>query len=192
MEKFSLADIKAAVGDKPGFLEGNGIIILILFFLIFAGGAGGGLFGGGGSAVASQISNDFLYNNLNNSLNLGFTQAANQSFAIQKDICQLGHNMDMCCCTTNRNIDAVRYENAKNTCDIITAGNANTQRIVDTITQNEIQTLRDQLQSAQLTLGQAAQSQYLVAQLKPSPVPAYTVCSPYTAATGFYNGCGCA
>jgi hypothetical protein len=46
---------------------------------------------------------------------------------IQRDMCQgfstlnsgitnLGYQMQNCCCDTNRNIDAVRYEAAKKTC----------------------------------------------------------------------------
>lgn len=84
---------------------------------------------------------------------------------------------------TNRNIDAVRYENAKNTCDIIQAGNANTQRIIDTFTQDKIDQLRDSLQSANLALSNAAQTQNILSSIgryvtnPPCPTP----CNP----------CGC-
>ena len=54
---------------------------------------------------------------------------------------------------TNRNIDAVRYENAKNTCDIthnaqlntrdiLEAQNAGFQRILDFLTNDKIDSLR--------------------------------------------------
>lgn len=72
--------------------------------------------------------------------------------SVNGNISQLGYQMQNCCCETNRNIDAVRYENAKNTCDIITAGQANTQRIIDIMTQDKIEALRTELQSAQLAL----------------------------------------
>lgn len=95
-------------------------------------------------------------------------------------------------CETNRNIDAVRYENARNTCDIIQAGNANTQRIIDTMNQNVMQELRDQLQAAQLQLGNVAQTQTLVNELRPCAKPAYITCSPYTTNNfGGCGGCGC-
>lgn len=91
---------------------------------------------------------------------------------------------------------------AKNTCDIINANNANTQRIIDTLTQNEITALRTELQSAQLALQNNAQTQTLVNQLKPVPIPAYLTCSPYqsysypygynTAGCGYNNGGCCA
>ena len=99
--------------------------------------------------------------------------------------------MQNCCCETNRNIDAVRYENTKNTCDIITAGQANTQRIIDIMTQDKIEALRTELQSAQLALQNNAQTQTLINELRPCAIPAYLTCSPYTALGYGNSGCGC-
>ena len=79
-------------------------------------------------------------------------------------------------------MDASRYEAAKNTADIIQAQNFNTQRIVDVITNNEMQNLRDQLQAAQLTLGNSAQTATLISALRPAPIPAYVTSSPYVTA----------
>lgn len=42
-----------------------------------------------------------------------------------------------------------------------------------------MQELRDQLQAAQLQLGNLSQTQNLVSQLRPVPIPAYITCSPY-------------
>lgn len=97
--------------------------------------------------------------------------------------------MAECCCGINRNIDAVRYENAKNTCNIITnanmntrdlieAGNANTQRIIDMMTQNVIQDLRDKNTALTLQVSQQAQTSSIVDALKPCPRPAYIVQNP--------------
>lgn len=47
------------------------------------------------------------------------------------------------------------------------------------INANVMQELRDQLQAAQLQLGNLAQTQNLVSQLRPVPIPAYITCSPY-------------
>ena len=77
-----------------------------------------------------------------------------------------------------------------NTRDLIAAGNANTQRIVDLITQNEIQGLRDSLNTANLQLSQQAQSANLINQLRPCPIPAYLSCSPYQS-FGPFGNCGC-
>lgn len=182
-------------GDNA-FGDGGAIWILIILFFIM--GAGGNGFGFGGNGAVNTLTNEFLFTNLNNTLDRGFNQLANQNFGIQKDLCQgfgstqveiLNNRFaaQQCCCETNRNIDAVRYENAKNTCDIITAGNANTQRIIDQMQNDKIDALRTELQSAQLALQNNAQTQTLIGQLRPVPMPAYLTCSPYTA----YNNCGC-
>lgn len=95
-----------------------------------------------------------------------------------------------CCCSTNRNIDALRYETAKQTCDIITAGNMNTrdviasntaqtQAILDKLNQAEVQGLRDKLTAYEIQLSNQAQTSAIVGQLRPAPIPAYPVCSPY-------------
>lgn len=101
-----------------------------------------------------------------------------------------------CCCETNRNIDAVRYENARNTCDIVNAIKADGDATRALMTQNEIQSLRDQLQTAQFQLSQQAQNATLIATLRPTPIPAYQTCSPYEGAAmyarnGYNGGCGC-
>ena len=89
---------------------------------------------------------------------------------------------------TNRNIDAVRYENAKNTCDIINANTANTQRIIDMISQNQMQMLRDELSTTRAALSNNIQTQNILGALHPSPRPAYVTASPYAATN--YCGCG--
>lgn len=81
--------------------------------------------------------------------------------------------------------------------DVIEAQNAGTQRIIDTITQDKIQSLQTELQSAQLQLSNNAQTERIVNTLRPPVVPSYSVMSPYTSIinpTGFtfgVNGCGC-
>ena len=111
---------------------------------------------------------------------------------ITSGITDLGYKMQDCCCTTQRAIDSVKYENAKNTCDIINASNANTQKIIDHLTQSEINSLRTELQSAQLQLSNNAQSRYIIDQIKPCPIPAYLTCSPYQSYNyNPYNSCGC-
>lgn len=128
-------------------------------------------------------------------------------YAMKDCCCETNRNIDAvrfdaskCCCETNRNIDAVRYEGAKNTCDVITnanynardiieAGNANTQRIIDHMTNNEMQSLREKLQAATFQISQQQQTADLMGKLRPCPVPAYPSCSPYQ--TFPINGCGC-
>lgn len=203
---------------NDGMFGGNGMWVFFLFFLLAWGGAGFGGFGG--NAAQSALTRAELYDGLNyNQIESGIRNIQNglcdgfysqnttmlQGFNdIQRDLCTgfsavnagIAENRfaaQQCCCETNRNIDAVRYENAKNTCDIMQNADKNTQRIIDMMTQNTIQSLRDELQSAQLALQNNAQTTTLINAIKPCPVPAYPSCSPYQAFSWgqVANGCGC-
>ena len=195
----SVADI-AAVTDKHPYgydgmmgFGGSWIWIILLFFLF-----GNGYNRNGVTAQEMQIGfdNQSVMRKLD-----GITQGLCDGFytqntnlltgfnAMSKEIAENRFAAQQCCCETNRNIDAVRYEAAKNTCDIITAGNANTQKILDYLTQNKIDSLRTELQSAQLQLGNLSQTNTILAALQPIPKPAYPVQSPYATFTGC--GCGC-
>lgn len=178
--------------------DGGGMWIFFLFFLLAWGGNGFGGFGGNNGAVG-QINNDFMYSNLSNQLGRIQDQNTFTANSLQQGLCTLGYEnlsnfkdlqaqMSSCCCETNRNIDAVRYENAKNTCDIIQASDRNTDRILNYLTQNEIQSLRDQLQSANLALSNATQTSNIINAVRPFPTPSYITCSPYT--SPFDTGCG--
>jgi hypothetical protein len=100
-----------------------------------------------------------------------------------------------CCCETNRNIDAVRYENSKNTCEITNAIHAEGEATRALINNNTVQALRDKLadrdrdlMTANFQLSQQAQNAYLINEIRPCAKPAYITCSPYTTAS--FGGCG--
>ena len=106
-----------------------------------------------------------------------------------------------CCCETNRNIDAVRYENAQNTCAITTNATGNTQRILDKLCAMEanakdqrIADLTASLQAANGQISQLSQTANIINAVRPFPQPAWLVQSPYV--NSGYNcgcgGCGCA
>ena len=95
-----------------------------------------------------------------------------------------------CCCETNRNIDAVRYEGSKNTCEITNAIHAEGEATRALINANTMQALRDKLAdkdrdilARDFQLSQLAQNQYLVNEIRPCAKPAYITCSPYTTAS---------
>ena len=100
--------------------------------------------------------------------------------------------------TVNNNGTAIQQALNNGFRDVIDAQNAGTQRIVDMITQDKIQSLQTDLQSAQLQLSNQAQTNNIINALRPTPTPAYPVLSPYTSIvnpTGFTfgvsgNGCG--
>lgn len=199
---YSLADIAAATGDNnrnDGFLEGNGIIILILFFLIFGFG-GNGYGNGNGALTRGELCQDMNFNQLENGVR-GIQQGLCDGFyaqnttmlqgfnSIGQAIANNGFQSQQCCCETNRNIDAVRAENYRNTCEITTAIHNEAEQTRALMTANEMQNLRDQNQAYQLQLSNQAQNATLISALRPTPIPAYITCSPYQAA-GYYNGFG--
>lgn len=69
--------------DNAGMMGGGAgwMWVIMLFFLLAWGGFGGGGFGGANGAV-NTLTNEFLYTNLNNTLDRGFNQLANQNFGI--------------------------------------------------------------------------------------------------------------
>ena len=92
-----------------------------------------------------------------------------------------------CCCETNRNIDAVRYEGSQNTCAITNAIHAEGEATRALINSNVMQELRDKLEARDrdvlvrdFQISQLAQSANLVNELRPCAKPAYITCSPYT------------
>ena len=96
--------------------------------------------------------------------------------------------------TINRNIDAVRYEGAQNTCAITNAIHAEGEATRALINANVMQELRDKLEARDgevmvrdFQLSQLSQTASLVGELRPIAKPAYITCSPYTTAP---FGCG--
>ena len=193
----SAADIAAVTGKHSYGFGCDGMNTWIWIILLFF------LFGNGfnrNNVTAQELQTGFDNQTVMRKLD-GITQGLCDGFYAQntnlltgfnsmgKEIAENRFAAQQCCCETNRNIDAVRYEAAKNTCDIITAGNANTQKILDYLTQNKIDSLRTELQSAQLQLGNLSQTNTILAALQPIPKPAYPVQSPYASFTGC--GCGC-
>lgn len=204
-------------GDNNNCM-GNGGWWIILLMIFFWGGNGFGGWGNAGAQAAmtnyatqADITNGFNFNQLQNDIrgverglcDTGYENArlingatntiVGQGQRLGEAIAQVGFNAQQCCCETNRNIDSVRYEMSKNTCDITTNATANTQKILDRLCQmeanakdNTIAQLRSDLQAAQLTLGNNAQTQALIGALKPYPQPAYVVSSPY--ATSYNAG----
>ncbi len=104
----------------------------------------------------------------------------------------IGNQISSCCCDLERGQDNVKYELAKATNDLLVANDKNTDRIINYLTQTEMDKLRTELQSAQFQLSQLSQTSNIINQLMPVAKPAYLTCSPYAAAFGIgYNNWGC-
>ena len=202
-----------------GGMFGEGLYaIIILAMLGFGGGWGGGFggFGGGGfvngALTRAELYDGFAMQNidsavrgvqqgicdstyaLNNAITSGF-------YGVDRGLCDIGHQISDCCCTTQRNIDSVRYDMATGFCnlnntiqnttrDIIDNQNANYRGIMDFMVQEklagqaaEIAALKGALGRAEdrsfLAANQDAQTAELIRRLgRDCPVPAYVVPNP--------------
>ena len=185
-------------GSNNGFGNGwEGLIGLALVASLFGGGWG---FGGGarGSAAATQadLSAGFASSTTLSSLddiklaqmsNLNFI---NQGFAglnnvINTNFANTNAAMASCCCGIERGIDGINYNIAKQTCELITNQNANTQRILDYLCAEKISGLQAENVALKGQLSNYAQTNAIVSALAPKPVPSYTVPNPNCC----YNTC---
>lgn len=145
-----------------------------------------------------------LINNTNMALANGFGQAelshAKQQAALMQQLNAMQMQAANCCCENRAAIAQVRYDMAAQACDtrntvqnatrdIIDNANSNSRAILDFLTQSKLSDLQSENQGLKLAASQAAQNSYLVSQLRPSPIPAYTVQNPYCC--NQFACCGC-
>lgn len=90
-----------------------------------------------------------------------------------------------CCCENEKIALQNRYESAQQNCATLQAISDGTKQIIDYMAAEKAQNLRDENFSLKLAASQSYQNQYLINQLRPAPVPAFAVPSP------FYYGGGC-
>ena len=219
-----VAVLTGGTGRNDGFGGDWGAwIILFLIFGMFGWGGFGGWGGNGGGAnspafqgyaTRADIDAALSTQGIENGIQRLSGQLCNGLAGVNANLSNLGYQMQQCCCDTREAIAGVNYNMAAQTNilqntvnngfrDVIEAQNAGTQRIIDLFTQDKIQSLQTELQSAQLQLSNNTQTSKINAQidsiinvLRPIPVPSYPVMSPYTSIinpTGFSfgGGCGC-
>lgn len=148
---------------------------------------------------------------MQNFINQGFaglSQTVTNGFAgVNNAICTLGYQNQAgfnaiatqiadCCCKTQGSISELRYENAKNTCDIIRAGQDNTRAILDYLTGEKISGLQAENAGLKAQISNDRQTQNIISGLRDSncPLPAYFMPNPnccYNPFTfyGYGNGC---
>ena len=134
---------------------------------------------------------------------------ANQQAALMQQLSQMQMQAQECCCENRAAIAQVRYDMATQACDtrntvqnttrdIIDSMNAGFRGIEQRLTAQEIAQKdakiaeqNQQLFAAQLAASQAAQNNYLVTTLRPTPIPAYQSCNPWAsnAALGCCASC---
>lgn len=180
--------------------------ILILFVLM--GGWGNGFGGMRGAQAGFDVASQFDYQDIKNGIR-GVQEGINNGFYAQaRDLCQgfaavnagINENrfaQQQCCCDNLRALDNVRYEASQHTCAITSNATENTQKILDKLCQMEanakdqrIADLTASLQAANGQISQLSQTANIINAVRPFPIPAYQVQSPYVG-TGYAYGCGC-
>lgn len=162
----SLADIAAVTDDKDGMFggAGGGMWIFALLILLLIG--GGGFFGGnrnvnGEPVTEAGLCNAMNFNNLENAVGRLNDNLQHDYQGLQNGICNMGYEtlrnfntvqqqVADCCCTTQRAIDGVNYNGAINTAAINANTTAQTQKILDAMAQNKIESLQAQVNHLQL------------------------------------------
>ena len=164
MDNYSLADIRAATGaDENGWGGGGAWWIIILFLFMFGMGGGGWGWGnrGNDALTRAEMQQGFDTQEITRKLDGlsygmcdGFyaqnTTMLNGFAGVTSAVRDAQFAAQQCCCETNRNIDSVRYDAQKNTCDITTAIHAEGEATRELIQKNEMQNLRDRLQQMEL------------------------------------------
>ena len=190
MENYSLSDIRAATDHErdEGF-GGGAWWIIILFLFMFGMGGFGGFGGQNGALTRAEMQQGFdtaevtrKLDGLSYGLSDGFyaqnTTMLNGFAGVTAAVENARFAAQQCCCETNRNIDGVRYDAQKNTCDIITAIHAEGEATRNLMQQNEIQQLRDRIQRAELRDAMCG-------------VVRYPMATTYTSGGNPFCGCGC-
>ena len=150
-------------------------------------------------ALNNTITNGFF--GVQNSLTQGFSGL---NTALLQGNYALANQLSTCCCELKSLGLENRYLNERQTCDIIQATNANTQRIIDYLTTEKISSLQSENAGLKAQISNDRQSAYIISELAPKcPQPAYVVqppqqvtfptnCCGNVAYASYNNGCsGC-
>ena len=199
---------------QPAYQGGNGgfggwggdwaswIILFLIFGMFGWGGYGGGWGGNSGNGLGSpsgqgwatraDINEGFALNGLQTGQSGILSAVTNGFHGVDNAICNLGYQLQDCCCQTQRAVDGVnynlstqgaatqaaiqgvRYDMATQACDtrntiqnstrdIIDNQNANSRAILDFLTQDKIATLTAENQSLKFQASQAAQNAFFTA-----------------------------
>lgn len=188
MENYSLADIRAAMGED-GFGGGNGWWLILLFLFL---GRGGGFYGGGGNPVTeADLCNANSFSELKGQIGRLSDQLGNTYMGLQNGLSNFGYEtlrnfngverqIADCCCTTQRAIDSVRFDMA----NYAAAANANTtagiQKILDKMCEDKEAQMAARIQQLELQQAMCGVVRY--------PLQATYAVNP---AYPHYNNCGC-
>lgn len=166
MENMSLSDIAAVTGNENGWGNGGWMWIIVLFLFMFGNGWNRNA-ATEQPATEAGLCNAMNFNNLENAVgrlsdneNLHMMQLsqglsttgyenlrnfADTQASIKDGNYALSSQLADCCCKTQRAVDGVIYNNAMNTAAINENTTAQTQKILDALAQNKIESLQAQV-----------------------------------------------
>ena len=166
----------------------------------------------GTSAIQSDICNMGMQNlqntnSINQAINANTIAGMQNSFGITQQLSNMQAAQQLANCQTDQNITSsfstLNYNLATEACadrqavadgarDIIENANNNTRQILDFLVQDRLSALQNENAALKAQASQSEQNAYLLANLRPSPVPAYSVPNPYGPYSyGYGCGCGC-
>lgn len=197
-------------GFGNGFFGGDGIWALVLLALLFGGNNGFGGWGNNGYnnlATTEYISSEFTQRDINggfqnqsNLISSGFSDNATNICNLRSDVLENRYANQLAEANTQRDIllQTTQLENQASVnalqmqgkldeccCNLRAQGIENTQKILDVLNQNTIDSLRSEVNDLKNTITANGIGTSIVNQVRPYPIPAYPVSSPYV---GLYNG----
>lgn len=189
-----------ATGSE-GFNNSAWLWIVVLFVLLGGGFGGFGNRNGGNALTQAELQQGFDHNDAMSQLR-GITNGqAESTYTLNNAINGLAQivsngnynitqTMQNGFCEVNRNIDAVKAEGYRNTCEIVNAINSDGEKTRAMFSAYQMQELRDrledkdrQLMTANILNSQVAQTADLMQRLRPAPIPAFVVSNPLATAS---------
>ena len=158
---------------------GMGTWLIILLLFLFNGNWFWGF--GWNNAWAWLLNGMNNNNNHDNTVDLinNNTLWQNQLFN-QQNINGITSAMNIGFCNTNQNIERAILAGQQNTAQIIASSQANVQKVLDKLCEQETDRLRTALAEARVIAQNNQQTNELIARLSPTPTPSWIVASPYT------------
>lgn len=170
MADYSLADMRAALGDTAD-MGGGGWLWLIVLLLFFRNGNGswGDNCGCNNPLTEAEYQQGQNFRTLENRLTGLSNGLCSSTYELNNSILTEGRALQQqisdCCCETRLGIANLAAQGDRNTSTITTAIHAEGEATRALIRDNEIQTLRDKVGELQLAQSQCAQNDYLRAMM---------------------------
>lgn len=185
----SLSDIAAVTKDNDDYFGNGGMWIFALLILMMMG---GGFWNRGNQSepvTEAGLCNAMNFNGLENAVGRLNDSLQSDYMGLQNGISSLGYEtlrnfnetqnrISDCCCITHRGIDGVNYNGAINTANINANTTAQTQKILDALAQNKIESLQAQVTQLQMQNAMCG-------------VVRYPSATTYCSGANPFGACGC-